>query len=281
MQDALVATDLHGHTLFSDGRTTPEEYVRARAGHELEVIAVADHDVFTAVPRAAAAAAAVGVTLVPAMEVTAFWEFGSDRAEQIHVLAYFPPGRLADLERTALGRRAARVRARWRAFVLAWLDQLPEPARRGIDPGDQLAGLPDDRFPMLQTLIELVVARAGSFFERLRRDHVGFWERDRELFGWTPEQAIETIRGDGALDVVAHPVRTSDPGRMERLLDHASGLEAYTSRHRPEVAERFRALAEARGKHWTASTDDHQHVPWTRPAAGTPRRTVERVLAGA
>ena len=30
MADA-VATDLHGHTRFSDGRTTPEAYVQARA----------------------------------------------------------------------------------------------------------------------------------------------------------------------------------------------------------------------------------------------------------
>ena len=27
-----VATDLHGHTRFSDGRAEPEDYVHARAG---------------------------------------------------------------------------------------------------------------------------------------------------------------------------------------------------------------------------------------------------------
>jgi hypothetical protein len=281
MRDGAVATDLHGHTRFSDGRTTPEEYVRARAARELEVIAVADHDVFTAVPRAAAAAAALGVTLVPAMEVTAFWGFGTPAAEQIHVLAYYPPDRLGGIEGSALGRRAQRVRARWRAFIGAWLDELPAPARQQIDPGGELAGLGDDDFPMLQSFIERVIARAGVFFERFRVDHVRFWERDRELFGWTPEEAIEAIRGDGALDVVAHPVRTRDPARMERLLAGAGGIEVYTSRHQPEVAAAFRALAQGRGQHWTASTDDHQHVPWNRPPEGTPRRTIERILGGA
>ena len=33
-----VRTDLHGHTHFSDGRTTPEEYVRFRAKRRFEVI---------------------------------------------------------------------------------------------------------------------------------------------------------------------------------------------------------------------------------------------------
>jgi predicted metal-dependent phosphoesterase TrpH len=278
---SAVATDLHGHTLFSDGRTTPEEYVRVRAARELEVVAVADHDVFTAVPRAAAAAARHGLTLVPAMEVTAFWGFGTAEAEQIHVLAYLPPARLAELPRTALGRRAARIKAGWRDFIGAWVDDLPEPARRALDPDGALLRLPEDDFPMLQSFIELVIARAGVFFERFRREHVRFWEQDRELFGWTPEEAIETIRGDGGLDVVAHPVRTRDPARMERLLGQASGLEVYTSRHRPETAAHFRAFAEAQGKHWTASTDDHQHVPWNKPPEGTPRRTIERILAGA
>ncbi len=277
-----VATDLHGHTLFSDGRTTPEEYVRARAMRELQVIAVADHDVFTGVPRAAAAAAELGVTLVPAMEVTAFRGFGTAQAEQIHVLAYLPPARLAggNLERTALGMRARRVRVRWRQFITTWLDGLPEPARQAVDPGGRLAAVPDDEFPMLQTFIERLIARAGMFFERFRREHVRFWEHDRELFGWTPEEAIEVIRADGGLDVIAHPGRIADAAYRDRLIGYASGLEVYTSRHRPDAAARFRAQAEARGVHWTSSTDDHQHVAWVRPPEGTPRRTVERILAG-
>jgi predicted metal-dependent phosphoesterase TrpH len=58
----------------------------------MEVIAVSDHDTFAAVPRAAEAARALGVTLVPAMEVTSLIHFGTASAEQVLVLASFPPG---------------------------------------------------------------------------------------------------------------------------------------------------------------------------------------------
>lgn len=277
-----VATDLHGHTFFSDAIASPEEYVRFRKERRLEVIALSDHDTFAGVPRAHAEAKRLGLTLVPAMETTSFIHFGEERAEQIHVLAYFPPALLDDggLERTFLFRRAQTLHERWRAFHLAWLRSLPEDDQAALGT-DELEACSPLEFPGLQLLINRVVERRQALYSAFHKHHVRFWTEDRELFGWSPEEMIEQIRADGALDVVAHPVRVRDKERMERVLEHASGLEAYTSRHRADIAERFRAYAEERGKHWTASSDDHQQGVYLRPPVGTPRRTVERILAGA
>ena len=274
-----VPTDLHGHTRLSDGRAEPEHYVRFRASLGMRVIAVSDHDTFAAVPRAAAAAEELGVTLVPAMEVTSFIHFGTPKAEQIHILAYFPPGYA--LETTKLGDRAVRVSRRWRELCLAWLTNQPEEHRYYIDPDQALAKLRGTEFPQLQDFLNLVFDRARGAYEDFIRYHVRFWEADRELFGWTPEEAIECIRGDGGLDVVAHPNRVRDKARMNRVIEAASGIEVYTSRHRHDIAARFRARAEASGKHWTASADDHGHVTYVRPPDGTPVRTIDRILAGA
>ncbi len=278
-----VPTDLHGHTRFSDGRAEPEDYVAFRAGLGLEVIAVSDHDTFAAVPRAAAAAAALGVTLVPAMEVTTFIHFGTARAEQVHVLAYFPPRRALDgtLGETRLGARAVTACLRWRTFCLAWLDGLPEDQRWYLDPDRALASRVGTEFPALQDFLELVARRNRLVYDDFIRAHRAYWEADRELFGWSPEEAIETIRADGALDVVAHPARLRDRARMDRVIDHAHGLEVYPSRHKERVAADWRARAEGAGKHWTASADDHGHTTYLRPPDGTPRRTIERICAGA
>lgn len=273
-----VATDLHGHTRFSDGRAEPEDYVAFRAELGLEVIAVSDHDSFAGVPRAAEAARQLGVTLVPAMEVTSFIHFGTPRAEQIHVLAYFPPG--TDLSVTKLGARAVAVCRRWRELCLGWLTALPEEQRWFVDPDRALGQLHGTEFPQLQDFLNLLMARNALVYQDFVRHHLSFWT-EGEVFAWTPEQAIETIRGDGALDVVAHPVRVRDKARMERVLDFASGLEVYTSRHKDTIAAAFRARAEARGQHWTASADDHGHVAYVRPPDGTPRRTIARILEGA
>jgi hypothetical protein len=273
-----VPTDLHGHTKFSDGRAEPEDYVGLRAGLGMEVIAVSDHDTFAGVPRAADAAKQLGVTLVPAMEVTSFIHFGTPRAEQIHILAYFPPGHA--LEHTALGSRAVKASRRWRELCLAWLTALPEEQRYYLDPETSLADKRGTEFPALQDFLNLIFDRNRLVYQDFIRYHVKFWTEDEDLFGWTPEQAIECIRGDGALDVVAHPVRVRDKARMDRVLDAASGIEVYTSRHRADIAAGFRARAEETGKFWTASSDDHGHVKYIQPPDGTPRRTLDRIYAG-
>lgn len=278
-----VPTDLHGHTKLSDGRVDPEHLVAARAEIGMQVVAVSDHDTFAAVPRAATAARELGVTLVPAMEVTSFIHFGTPRCEQIHILAYFPPERAYDgsLGETVLGDRAVKVSRRWRELCLGWLAELPIHQRYPLDPDVTLGDRRGTEFPQLQSFLNLIFERSRDVYEDFIKFHVRFWEADRELFGWSPEDAIDCIRADGGLDIVAHPNRVRDKARMDRTIDHASGFEVYTSRHKAPIAAAFRERATATGKHWTASSDDHGLGAYMRPPDGTPRRTVERILAGA
>ncbi len=274
-----VRTDLHGHTLYSDGRQTPQAFVQTRVERGIGTISVSDHDTFAAVPAAAQAAARAGLTLIPAMEVTAFIHSGTPRAEQFHVLAYFSPRVLQDggLGRTFLGDRAVKVNRRWRQFVLDWLARLPIEQRWYLEP-DRLAGLDGTEFPGLQTFLDHINTKNGRVYDDFVRHHVKFWTEDAQLFGWTPEEAMDQIRADGGVDIVAHPGRLKDKPRLAAALAYATGHEVYTSRHRPEVAAEFLALAQAGRKHWTASSDDHQHAPYVPPTEGTPRRTVERLL---
>lgn len=277
-----VATDLHGHSLFSDGRIAPEQYVRARAARGFEVIALSDHDTFAGVRRAAAVATELDITLVPAMEATSFIHFGGEDAQQIHVLAYYSPDRLAagGLEKTMMWQRAVEVHRRWRAFVIDWLHSLPAQERLTLDYDGAIETRDGFDFPGLQSLINVIMARHPALYQLFRRHHVGFWTASPALFGWSPEQLIDTIRADGGLDIVAHPGRVRDKARMAKVLEYASGLEVYTSRHRHNIAAEFRAYAEAKGKHWTASSDDHQHRDYVGPPHGTPRRTVDAILDG-
>src|SRR5262245_60810470 len=138
-----IATDLHGHTLFSDGRATPEEYVEFRRQQALRAIAISDHDVLAAVERGAAAAARAGMIFIPAVEVTSFLHFGTDRAEQFHILAYYPAAMALGrrIRGTALYQRGLVVQAKWKAFVLAWMADLPEDDRLALDPEGLLEGL--------------------------------------------------------------------------------------------------------------------------------------------
>ncbi|MBK9260157.1 MAG: hypothetical protein IPM54_10010 [Polyangiaceae bacterium] len=278
--DVDIAADLHGHTRFSDGRATPEEYVDYRRSIGMRLCAVADHDVLTGVPIAAMAARRAGMWFLPAVEVTSFLHFGTAEAEQFHVLAYFPPAFVqpSRLFRTALYARGLRVQNRWKTFVLEWLSSLPENDRLAIDPDTTLEALPNEDFPALQSMIDRISNRRPDLFDAFRIHHVSFWEKDRELFGWTPEEAMEYIRADGAFDVIAHPGRYRDKQRTERALHYARGIEVYTSRHRGDVAKRFLEFAQEHRKTWTVSADDHQNARYIRPPCGIPIRTVEELF---
>jgi hypothetical protein len=216
------------------------------------------------------------------METTSFIHFGTPRAEQIHILAYFPPSFLDDgmrkLRATSFFSRAQKVHEAWRAYLLDFVSRQDERVRAALDE-PWLRSLSVDDTPQLQTFILRIGERCPDLYGAFQLDHVHFWE-NRALFGWEPEELIEAIRAEDGVDVVAHPIRYRDKERLERVLDVVSGIEVYTSRHNAEVSKRFLAMASEKGKHWTASSDDHQHRPYVHPASGTPRRTVERILGG-
>lgn len=298
----LVPTDLHGHSALSDGLTTPELYVRARAEQGLEVIALSDHDILAGVKAAAREAKKHGLTVLPAMETTSFIHFGTEKAEQVHVLAYYPAALAGTkaLEQKKLFQRGQRVLEKWHRFVTAWLDGLSAGQRAQVDPDDELPALDAAHFPGLAVFLARLVGegvRKGEsvadakarlkarepLTDAFLKHHVKFWTEDRELFGWSPEELIDTVRADGAIDVVAHPNRIRDTERMAKVLAYAEGVEVYTSRHSETVSARFLEYARQHDKLWTASTDDHQHVrqrPYRKPPSGTPRKYVERLVAG-
>src|SRR5262245_51242309 len=109
--------DLHMHTNASDGRDTAEDLVARAAAVGIRTMAVTDHDTMAVVPAAAAAAAAVGLELVPGIEMTAVHGGGD-----VHVLGYFLDADSEELGAALRRQRAERVeRAREIAELLARL----------------------------------------------------------------------------------------------------------------------------------------------------------------
>jgi hypothetical protein len=291
----FVATDLHGHTFHSDGRATPDEYVEFRRTLGMKAIAIADHDVLAGVRAGAIAAERAGMLFIPALEVTGHLHYGQSGEEQFHVLAYYPHDILEgfQLEQKFLYRRGLLVQTRWKELVLSWMNDLPKEDREALDPGGELEKLPPPMFPALQSTILRIVNRSGvgpgtglteerraQLFEAFREHHITFWSSkgpNKDVFAWTPEEVMEAIRADGAVDVVAHPTRYRDKERTLKALEEARGIEVYTSRHKAEVAAYYRELAESKKKYWTSSSDDHQNARYIRPPCGTPLRTLERI----
>jgi 3',5'-nucleoside bisphosphate phosphatase len=99
----MLATnfDLQSHSTYSDGQLPPAEVVEAAAQAGVELLALSDHDSVEGVDEALRAAATAGITVVPAVELSAV----EKNYEDYHVLGYLIDHRDQQLlERTAEAR---------------------------------------------------------------------------------------------------------------------------------------------------------------------------------
>lgn len=77
--------DLHLHSTSSDGIYKPAELVKIAAEADIAVIAIADHDSVDAINEAISAAAAFGITVIPAVELSVEYE----KYHDVHLLGYW------------------------------------------------------------------------------------------------------------------------------------------------------------------------------------------------
>lgn len=80
----MKLVDLHIHSTSSDGIYKPAELVKMAAAADISAIAIADHDSTGGVNDAMAAAEAVGITLIPAVELSVEYE----KYHDVHILGY-------------------------------------------------------------------------------------------------------------------------------------------------------------------------------------------------
>ena len=81
----MARGDFHTHSTMSDGLLAPAELVRRAAANGVAVLALTDHDTTAGVPEATAAAAPLGLRLIPGVELSADLPEGGDA----HILGYF------------------------------------------------------------------------------------------------------------------------------------------------------------------------------------------------
>jgi predicted metal-dependent phosphoesterase TrpH len=92
--------DLHTHTTASDGVLPPARLVQRAARLALNVIAITDHDSTEGVAEAVAAGQAVGIEVIPGVEINTDMP-----GTEVHVLGYF-----LDCADPTLCRELARLR---------------------------------------------------------------------------------------------------------------------------------------------------------------------------
>jgi hypothetical protein len=244
---ARVLIELQSHSTVSDGQLPPAEVVEAAAAAGVTTLALSDHDAVAGVPAAAEAARALGLELVPAVEMSCVHEY----AEDLHVCGYWvgleaiaPACERAQRERRA---RAGEIVENLRrlGFDLTLDDAIREAGDAdsiGRPHIARAAGASGDLGPFFE---EYLVPGAKAFVPRR-------WP--------TAEQAIELIRAAGGAAVVAHPywdlTATAEVDDLIRSL-RPDGIETFYPTHTEAQTRHLLDLCAELGIVPTGSSDYH------------------------
>lgn len=248
--------DLHTHTYHSDGTRAPREVIDLARAHGITIVAISDHDNLAAYFEVKSYADSIGVTLVPAAELSCGVD-GGQGVIDVHVLAYaFDPfdervaARLASF-RESRHTRGYRMVDRLRALGY-------NISRDRVD--ELAAGGAMGRPHIARAIVERgYVSNVSEAFDKLiGTGKPAYVEKER----FRIDEAIALIRNAGGVTSIAHP--TQYPGAEElvpTLLD--AGIDAVEVFH-PDVDAKARDLytnvARFRGKFVTGGSDDHGKV---------------------
>jgi len=240
--------DLHMHSTYSDGTSTPQQLLELVRASGLSAFSITDHDTLEGYQAARTLVAGDDPELVPGLELSVTLE-GSD----LHLLAYMFDQDDLDLNKAI---RAFQERRGERGQMMVdLLNQL------GIgityeDVQNQSGGAVIGRPHVARAMVEKNYIRE---YEEAFRKFIG---PDGPAYvpkmNFTPAEAMQLIHGAGGLAVLAHPAIDNKDVYIEMLVDLGlDGLEAYHPSHSKPHVDRYIHLAKRYRLAVTGGSDFH------------------------
>ncbi len=268
--------DLHAHSNVSDGLLTPTELVREASRRGLRVLALTDHETVGGLAEARAAALQLGIDFVPGVEINS----DADRRE-VHILGYYVNEDDADFVAALALLEQQRVERIDR--MLGQLREIGKPL--DADRVHELAGPGTIGRPhVARAMIErgYVDSVSEAFDRYLASGRPGFVPRRRN----DPQVAVQMLRRNGAVPVLAHPLTTGDvEATLDRLIPAGlMGMEVYYGEYDEATQNELQATADRRHLIATGGSDYHgEGFKHGRDLGGppVPMETVERLQEAA
>ncbi|KKM13097.1 hypothetical protein SY88_00645 [Clostridiales bacterium PH28_bin88] len=243
-----VEVDLHVHTTASDGTLTPRQLLEEAARRGLKAVGITDHDTTSGLAEATKAAQAVGVEIVPGIELSTVWH-----DQEVHVLGYWLEYEqnwfqvvLQDLRQERVRRIEKIVKQLNNLGYHISLERVKEVAGGGA------MGRPH----VARVLMENgFVNNTGEAFRRLLAKGAPAYVPRQKL---TPAESVRLIRRAKGVPVLAHPGLIGNENIVEELLiEGLEGIEVYYPEHSAKEQARFLELAERWHLVATGGSDFH------------------------
>lgn len=242
-----AAIDLQLHTIYSDGRWTPEQLIDYLISEGFGLAAITDHDRVDTLVKLQHLALEKGFPLLVAAEITTRW-----KGKPVDVLCFgFDP------ENNVLGELTADILRRQQDNTRKVVAALRQKGHSISDEElDIILNKPGSSQPHeLYALIEM--PGGADAWDELVKAEIGFATVEIAA-------AVEAVHKSGGVCLIAHPGRSDgyvcfdvellDDLRREVPID---GFEVYYPVHTPEQIEMYRDYAERYDLLTSAGSDSH------------------------
>lgn len=248
--------DLHTHSYASDGSLSPAEVVKAAKNANLKAIALTDHDTIDGVREALEAAGQLDIECIPGIELSAFY-----KNLEVHIVGLF-----LNIDDPKLNQRLNDFR------------MIRENRNTRMIEKMQAAGVDITMEKLRKLEGDAVITRANIARYLL---HIGYIQSINEAFdkylspgmpffvqktGVTPKDAIEAIRENGGIAILAHPLTYKFTRQeliecIETLKSYGlQGIETYYSTFSDADHRDMKRLADKYGLLHSGGSDFHGNV---------------------
>ena len=250
-----MKSDLHIHTLYSDGVFSPEKIVDTALDVGLQVIALTDHDNVLSYPVAKDYLKKTNrenkLEIIQGIEVNTLY-----KNYEVHILGYFMDVTDSDFQNMLKIQQQARVKQTKEIInLLAKKEGIKikfDDIKKQVAEGGSI-GRPH---------IAKAITNAGgttsvieAYSKYIHDDSPVYVQRKTV----SPHDAVEIIYDAGGVPVIAHPHDFDiEEEIIKELMQYGlSGIEAYHRKHSPACVEYFSSMAEELGLIVTGGSDFH------------------------
>ena len=250
-----MKSDLHIHTLYSDGVFSPEKIVDTAIDVGLQVIALTDHDNVLSYPVAKDYLKKTNredkLEIIQGIEVNTLY-----KNYEVHILGYFMDVNNSDFQNMIKVQQQARVKQTKEIInLIAKKEGIKikfEDIKKQVAEGGSI-GRPH---------IAKAITNAGgttsvieAYSKYIHDDSPVYVQRKTV----SPQDAVEVIYDAGGVPVIAHPhdIDIAEELIKELMQYGLRGIEAYHRKHSPACVEYFSSMAEELGLIVTGGSDFH------------------------